>query len=476
MKVPRVLPVADLSSVWATAAVAVPVAIVTSTSMGATDLTYHLRAGADMLASGTVMTRDAFTFTAMGSPWLNQQWLAQVVMGTAFLSGGWFALAMLRVVLSAVSLVLVMRACRAVGVDQRQAAWLTLGAAALLLPSMTMRPQLFGVACFGGVLAILMDRRRHPGRLWLLIPLAALWSNLHGTFPLLFAMGGAVLLDDLRTGRGQWRQLVVVGLLALLATLVNPHGLGVWRYVAGLTGNAMIHQSVDEWQPPALDSFVGTAFLLSIPVVIWLLARARGRPGWPLLLLLASTLLLGLMSTRGTLWWAMLVPVVLAAASTGAPARQPQQPALLHSAFIVAFTGIAVLAMARWVPFRAPDPVPHHLLTDAPARITTNLQAVVRPGERIFAAQAWGSWIEWALPGNPVAVDSRIELFPADTWDRYADVSLGRERWSLVLEDWDVRVLAVSARQQPGLLERAVRSPAWRLVYRDEAGAVLVRR
>ena len=128
--------------------------------------------------------------------------------------------ALLRAVLSAVSLVLVMRACRAVGVDQRQAAWLTLGAAALLLPSMTMRPQLFGVACFGGVLAILMDRSRHPGRLWLLIPLAALWSNLHGTFPLLFAMGGAVLLDDLRTGRGQWRQLVVVGLLALLGIAV----------------------------------------------------------------------------------------------------------------------------------------------------------------------------------------------------------------------------------------------------------------
>lgn len=461
--------------VWVVASVAVPVAIVIASSLGAVDLAYHLRAGDEMLGSRSVMMVDSFTFTAAGTPWLNQQWLSQVLMGSTFRVGGWFGIALLRAVLSAVSLMLVMHACRAAGVDRRGAAWLTLGTAAMLVPSMTMRPQLFGLACFSAALAILFDRHSHPGRLWLLVPLAAAWSNLHGTFPLLFALGGAVLLDDVRTGTSGWRRLLVVGLVSLLATLANPYGSDVWSYVAGLTSNSMIHQAVDEWQSPSLNSFAGTAFLLSIPVVTWLLARDRNRPGWPTMLLLAGFMLLGLMSVRATVWWAMIAAVVLSSRLPRTRQDHDDRPAWWNSAFIAVFISIAMLSLGRWVPFRAAEPVPHHLLAHAPQRITTVLREVASPGERIFASQVWGSWFELVLPDNPVAVDSRIELFPADTWSRYADVSQGREGWGAILDEWNVRVLAVSTLQQPGLLEAAGRSPDWRLVHRDRDGAVLVR-
>ena len=51
------------------------------------------------------------------------------------------------------------------------------------------------------------------------------------------------------------------------------------------------------------------------------------------------------------------------------------------------------------------------------------------PGDRLFNPQPWGSWFEFAVPDLPVAIDSRIELFPAQVWDDYAAVVGGREGW-----------------------------------------------
>ena len=59
--------------------------------MGAIDLAYHLRAGEDVL-HGNIPRVDTYTFTIPGTPWLDQQWLAQGVLALA-LPGGWMAAA-----------------------------------------------------------------------------------------------------------------------------------------------------------------------------------------------------------------------------------------------------------------------------------------------------------------------------------------------------------------------------------------------
>jgi hypothetical protein len=115
-----------LSHVWATTAIVVPVLLITATPLAAIDLTYHLRAGDVMLDTHAIMRTDVFTATAYGRPWLNQQWLAEIVMTTAFRLGGWFGLVALRALLMALVLAFVFLACRAAGAATRRAAWLTL--------------------------------------------------------------------------------------------------------------------------------------------------------------------------------------------------------------------------------------------------------------------------------------------------------------------------------------------------------------
>lgn len=59
---------------WITLAILLPALAATIAPMSTVDLAYQVRAGELMLGSLSVLREDPFTFTAMGDPWLNQQW------------------------------------------------------------------------------------------------------------------------------------------------------------------------------------------------------------------------------------------------------------------------------------------------------------------------------------------------------------------------------------------------------------------
>jgi hypothetical protein len=148
--------------------------------------------------------------------------------------------------------------------------------------------------------------------------------------------------------------------------------------------------------------------------------------------------------------------------------------AAASAAVVVALVIGFVVAFARWLPYGSSAP-PGTLLSGAPTGVTRVLRSELAPGERVFNAQMWGSWFEYALPGHPVAVDSRIELFPEGVWDDYADVSAGREGWQSTIDRWGVRVLALDAIQQADLISRVRGDPGWTVRYHRGDAWVFVR-
>ena len=75
------------------------------------------------------------------------------------------------------------------------------------------------------------------------------------------------------------------------------------------------------------------------------------------------------------------------------------------------------------------------------------------------------------MPALPVAVDSRIELFPAAVWADYDAVQTGAPGWETVLADWDVTLVALQPDDRA--LEDRLKGAGWTLVARDASGAVL---
>jgi hypothetical protein len=75
----------------------------------------------------------------------------------------------------------------------------------------------------------------------------------------------------------------------------------------------------------------------------------------------------------------------------------------------------------------------------------------------------------------PVAIDSRIEVFPRSVWDDYATVSSAGADWLAILDRWGVTMVATS-RDGDGRLAAALAANAgWHQVYADADGILFVR-
>src|SRR6266540_3917721 len=373
-----------LSHVWAVSGVVIPVIVIAGTPLAVNDLAYHLRAGDIMFDTHAVLRTDVFSAVAYGKPWLNQQWLAQIVLAAAFRLGGWFGLVALRALLVGLVLSFVFLACRAAGAATKRAAWLTLaGGVVLLLARFHLRPQLFGMVCFAVTAWLIARRHTHPQGVWFVLPVTVLWANLHGSFfmaPLL--LGLAWVEDRWVRGRGG-RTLLLAGLGSVLATTVNPYGYRVWSYAIGLTTNPVIRKMITEWQPPTIESFTGTAFFLSVVVVaVLLIARVRRPVPWGSLVPLGVFLAIGLAAIRGVYWWAMVAPIVLASVlpDRPAPTERRDPPGALNAA-IVGVLAVAILgSLIQWVPYTGRAMPEGGRLSFAPVGITRELHRIVRPG------------------------------------------------------------------------------------------------
>ena len=268
----------SLGELWTFLGVALPALAALLVPMPAVDLAYQLRAGASILAGAGIPTVDTWTFTVAGTPWLDQQWGAQVLLAGVFQLGGWTGLAILRAALVALTFGFVLSALRiawslasvraggsAIASSSRTATLILLGAFAVAAPALALRPQLFAIFLFAATLVILVERATHPRRLWLIPLIAIAWANLHGSFPLVVVLVGlawvdevAILREPTPAGQPQRRLparllgstgLALIGAISAIATLVTPFGIDGWRYIENLARNPAITTEVSEWRP-----------------------------------------------------------------------------------------------------------------------------------------------------------------------------------------------------------------------------------
>jgi len=88
-------------------------------------------------------------------------------------------------------------------------------------------------------------------------------------------------------------------------------------------------------------------------------------------------------------------------------------------------------------------------------------------------AQRWASWFEWAAPGVPVMVDSRIEVVPSAAWADYLVIAAGGPGTLQTLARIGASLVVVDRRDQGALMRTLEASDSgWRVVAQDDDGAV----
>ena len=467
-----------LTRFWAFLAVALPVLAALIANLSSVDLAYHLRAGDEILANGALPGTDTWTYTAAGAEWIDQQWGAQVVLSGVYRLAGWTGLVILRALLVGVIFGCVFETAHRRGLGTRRAAGLTFAAFVVAAVALALRPQLFGMALFAVIVLLVVDRRARPDRLWIIPVLVAIWANLHGSFFLGPLVLGLAWLEDLHDRAPGGRQVLLIAIVSAAAACLTPFGPMVWAYAVGLSTNPEVTSRISEWQPTSLRSAPGILFYASVAAVVVLIARRGTRTGWPTLAWLGTFAAIGVYAIRGVAWWPLGAVAAVAGVLLTEPERDPSEvredPVLIRRLNVVLAGAIVLAGIALLPVWRPLDPglqAPAGVVGNAPPGITAALRDIARPDDHLFNPQPWGSWFEFSLPTLPVAIDSRIEVFPVEVWDDYEGVVAGRDGWQDRLASWGVTLVVVAAQVDDDFTERLTRA-GWARLYDDVDGSI----
>jgi len=255
------------------------------------DLWGHLLYGQELLAEQQLPRTATHTFTAVGHPWINHESLAELALALGYRHLGTYGLLVAKCLLGMSILGAMVWIAARRGVHPFLAWALMLLVAANLQAFFPLRPQLLSFALCAMVLVLLdrafagwqTQRKVHWGLLWLAPPLFAVWVNSHGGFVAGLCIVGAYLAGRMLEllvsgGRSAWPtmlKIAAVGLACLAATLINPYGLEMHRWLIASLGSP--RPEITEWAAPKLSDpiFAPLVALLAVAAASWLGTQKR---------------------------------------------------------------------------------------------------------------------------------------------------------------------------------------------------------
>jgi hypothetical protein len=449
----------------------------------------HILVGRDILHSGHIPLQDVYSYSASGSPWRNHEWLAQVTLAFAYDDLGVLGLKLLKLICATVLLVAL-----AAGLGQTAAPIgvqrvLLLTAALGVMAQFQFRPQLFTLAMLGILTAALAGEvYRQRGRLLPLIPMFALWANLHGGFIIgllvlaicSVSLGLRELVTEGRIHRA-WRVLAVtVG--CGLATLINPFGVQLWPNVLHSAADPLVRSFITDWLPltrtlldtwheaPINDIIYVVPLLLFAGIIIAIVA-APSLDDAPLIAAAFMLIVAAFYGARNvslavvvlTIPFGHHIGLVLKRSIPDDADRRSSSP---HP-FVLAGAGL-VIAIAGGLfsnQLRAFEPLP----SGAVAFMRThNLHG------NLLNYFDWGSYLIWhSAPRSRVFIDGRAEVVYSDrVLHEYIDFLYGLPGGHDILDRYQHDFALMS----PGAAGYKLISTdsRWKLAYRDATSALFV--
>lgn len=439
------------------------------------DLWVHLLTGRRILESAAVPRVDDLSYTAAGAPWVDHEWLAQVLMAAAYLHLGDTFLWLLKLAVGCVTAWLLWRPIAAGSRRFWVRAVVMLLAVTVVSRGFAVRPQIFTYLGVALLLRWLEGRggespRAGAGSLVAVAAAFALWANLHGGFVAglgILAVYAAVTpgLFDAR----RWRFL----LAAAVGVCANPYGVTMLAYL----GRELFapHPST-EWQPLAVGDPAQTTFLLLVAALSATLpfAQTLRRAPWRAAL---CVVFLGMAFShqRHTPLLALAAAGPLAEQLDGAWAWVEQRTAFRLSGLAQAVLTLAVLVLAvvqaGLLGMRVSGDRFHVVFdgSEYPVAAVRYLKGQSFRGN-VAVPLDWGSYVLWHLsPQVKVSLDGRFAtIYPPSVVASNFDFFVGAS--DRLAREYPTHAVLAPARSQPALSRQA----GWSVRYRDEVAQVIV--
>jgi hypothetical protein len=469
------------------------------------DLWGHLVYGQHMLHSGAIPKTDIYSWTAQGQPWINHEWIAEIILAIFYTAWGGPGILLLKMVVGLAAFAVCLRlGAQSLSWPARFVAWAFAALAVVEISyGFAARPQIFTALFLS--LELQWLQQIHSGqRLWLLaLPgLFLAWINTHGGvlagFGLLGLAAGTTTLQSLwnptwgRSGRtvaaetavGQtWRTVLVLWLAVIvsgLAMLCNPWGAGLIRWLIGSV--LWPRPQIAEWNPPPLNG-EHAAFFIVLALAVFSWAFTRRKRAWWELAVCAAFAYLGLRAVRNTPLFCLVALALVPPHLASAVARFRQHFEHLEDlgrradfqkfatgllALISIGIGVATFTLHKEHPLTMEVP-----RSEYPTGAVDFLREHQLHG-RMLTFFDWGEMVIFDLPGCPPSMDGRLDTcYSRALIDAHWKFYNGEPFDGNVL-DVDQADLALLPANLAGTAALAQR-PGWTVIYHDNLAALLVR-
>ncbi|HSW51549.1 MAG TPA: hypothetical protein VLH09_15290, partial [Bryobacteraceae bacterium] len=461
------------------------------------DTGWHIRTGDYILQSGTIPSRDIFSFSRSGEPWFAWEWLSDVIFSLLHSHWGLAGVAALTGSVLALGALVVFGHMLWRGANPMVALATLLVAVSASAIHYLARPHIFTLLLLPlSLWMVERDLRKPSPAVWLLVPLSAVWVNLHGGF---FALPACLVVMAAGHGTQQWigrerrvpdwrglRRLGALAAATAAASVANPYGFGLHRHVWSYLRSDWIRNAVDEFQSPKFrsENLLHFELLLVAALVLtgWLASRRRIADG--LLVLVWAHLALG--SVRHVPLFVLLTAPMVAAEASGLWERWASRRSARSLGRILwqsgqdlgagfrrpsAWSALAVAGLLLATP-AAKWPRDFPEATFPVALIRTSASHL--SGARLFTSDQWGDYLIYRnWPGQKVFIDGRSDFYGPAVGGDYLRLVEGRPGWESLLDKYDFSA-ALVPRQWPlaALLEG---DSGWSLAQQDRLASLFVR-
>ena len=436
------------------------------------DTYWQITVGQWILDHSALPRVDIYSFTKAGEAWTSSSWLAQVLLAGSYNLAGWtgpvvLAAACIAVTFALLNFILGQR------IPAIYALAVTLAALVLSMPHFLARPHVLVLPvmlAWAHGLVSASERGEAPS-FWLL-PLIALWANLHGGFIFGLVLVGAFALDALwNADRARWTTLALrwalFGAAALAACCVTPYGWGSILASRKILDLGELLHLIYEWMPADFSSL--GAFEMSILVMLAGALYSGVRLSPPRIALVLGLLHMALSHVRNLEIFALLLPIVVLAPVAAQFSLQPARFARLRVPAVSA--AILTMMLAVWTSVLAANAAFAPPENQSPAAAVDALKAL-NP-KRVLNDLPFGGYLIWRQ--MPVFIDGRAELYGEAFEMAYYRAMQLRDVNGLLdmLKTWDIdAVLLTPGTPAVGLLDHI---GGWQRVYTDKSAVLHVR-
>lgn len=466
------------------------------------DVGWHIRTGEYILDNHAVPRHDLFSWSKPGAPWYAWEWLTDVIDGWLHRLAGLKGVVLLAGVVIAAFATSLLRRIMWRGSHFFIALVISLLSVGSASIHFLARPHVFTLLLLSlTVWMIEGDREKATRRIWWLVPITIVWTNLHGGFLALIAVlgltaaGTAVEIWLTKTSAppdrplDKWNPALRYAALTaacLAGSLVNPYGWQLHQHVFAYLRSDWILNTIQEFKSPTFrnENMMQFEALLLVGLIVagalirrkriaealWVLFFAHNAlqsvRHVPVFVTIAAPLIAAEISGWWNLWSASMARRSLAGIVNQMAAdfargfgRMSVWPAAAIIALIVIGKPIA------W-PTDFPDEI-------FPVKIVRG-HPLAFVNARVITTDQWADYLIYVNPTQKVFMDGRSDFYGPEIGDQTLHLMEGKPDWSEILEKhkFTVALLPVEA----ALTQLLKARPEWHVVEQDSKRVLLVLR